>query len=59
MKDNTGAGAVTGFLQSMGCSKVLDKKKSKTRESRRKHKRQALRKRRVIETSIPAGKGFQ
>lgn len=60
MKVNNGAGAVTNeLLHAMGGSKFVGKNAATTRELRRKRERQALRKRRVIATSIPAGKGFQ
>ena len=60
MKVNNGAGAVTNeLLHAMSGSKFIGKNAATTRELRRKRERQALRKRRVIATLIPAGKGFQ
>ena len=60
MKVNNAAGVVTNeLLQAMGQNAFIGKNAASTRELRRKREREALRKRRVIATSIPQGKGFQ
>ena len=60
MKHNTHAGDVSdALLTSIGAGNLINKRKNNSRQVRRQREREALRKRRVIATSIPAGKGFQ
>ena len=60
MKPNNNAGDVTNeLLKAVGDKAVIQKKMKVGRELRRLRQRQELRKRRVIATSIPQGKGFQ
>ena len=60
MKPNNIAGDVTNeLLKAVGDRACLPKKMKFGRELRRLRQRQELRKRRVIATSIPQGKGFQ
>lgn len=60
MKHNTHAGDVSdALLTSIGDKNLINKRKNNSRQVRRQREREALRKRRVIATSIPAGKGFQ
>ena len=60
MKHNTHAGnASDALLTSMGDGNLINKRNNNSRQVRRQREREALRKRRVIATSIPKGKGFQ
>ena len=60
MKHNTHAGdASDALLNAMGDGNLINKRNNNSRQVRRQREREALRKRRVIDTSIPKGKGFQ